>query len=893
MMLDVRRSRRGRPLRLIATLAILAVPAALGLQPAGATVTRPEAQQAASSNGDTTCTTASDRTTTCTNTYMGNRAFILKNLDGSGSVLPASRPPTVSVTPATDLSSQVVHVSWTNFAPTISVTGSYEPNANYDDTGQGDVSELYNVAIYECQGTTPEGPYNYDGNQVAGNCYSLTNTTQVHATEGAANGIVGFTSQNGTGEASIYVEADSQNSFLHCGPTSPCSLVILPNWGGRESTTLGSIKLTQDCTDHTWDAGHGEYEGVPISGIYMASYTYLGTGCSWDDRIVVPLSFAPSPTNCPINATPVFQADGSPMMEAAMEQWQAGWCTGKSALSFEYTSEDEYLARQLFLSGSGPLAASVDLALVTQPATDTDSGGSSPTARQYTYAPLANSAIAFAYYIDNPNNGTPYTDLVLNARLAAKLLTESYALDYDCTQQPPTGEGQKPLPAASSSCDPAVSHNPDTIFDDPEFFTLNGGDTPANKKNFPSDSSFPDTMYGAFVPTVVSGNSDMTYEMTEWLESDADAHAFLSGQPVTLDGKTMTVNKNYVNAYPTTQFQPLDSGWSVEPSVAEYNADESMEAAWNPVSGLDNVATDLATYDPTADNPIPSCAYNSSTECPGNRGWENARLNGEYLGEDNMTAVVAESQAAADAFPVFKLVNAAGKAVAPTDASILAAVSQMKTNPDGITQSMNFSNTDPDAYPLTMVDYAMVPTCGLSAAKASAISAFLTDVATKGQTPGYLPGQLAPGYAPLNPHQLAQLKTAAGTVADKGQQQCPKTGGSTGGSGSGSSAGGSGGTGSGGSSGSGKGTHSTATAKLGNGKHGASNAGYAVKNPFTAGLGRFILPLLLILGGALALGGPVAYVLSVTGAGPVVYRRIGTLPHRVSGLLRGTLVRRS
>jgi hypothetical protein len=867
-----------RLVRLTTALAILAVPAALGVQSAGAAVARPQAPLAAVSGGHTTCTTAGNRTATCTGTYGGNRAWIGNPATGVGKVRPASEPAIVTVSPTTDLVSQVVHVSWSNFAPTLNVgTLAPEPNAN---TGSAldEPAELYNVAIYECRGTNPAGPITGDGAAVSGDCYSLSDTTQVNATAGAANGVMAFTSGKGTGEANVYVEAGAANSFLHCGPTSPCSLVVLPNWGGREPYQ----GLTTGCADHTWDDG-GQV-GAPFQ---MAGYAFLGAPCSWADRIVVPLSFAPTPANCPPNAAPAFQAAGSPMMEAAMEQWQAGWCTGRSALSFEYTSEDEYVARQQFLGGSGALTASVNMALVTQPATDSDSGGALPTARHYTYAPLANSAIAFAYYIDNPNNGEPYTNLVLNARLAAKLLTESYALGYDCTQ-PPSFSEPKP-PAASSTCDPAVSHNPDSIFDDPEFYAVNN---PYTASDFPSNRAgqegpFQDTLEGVFLPIVDSGNSDMTYELTGWIDSDPDARAFLAGQPLKADGTSMTVNKYYRDvAYPTSQFQALDPGWTTEPTSAPGGLDATMQVAWNPVDAIDSAAEDLAIYDPTADNPVPSCVINENNCGTGNNGYENTRVAGEYLGQDNMTAVVADGQAAADGFPVFRLVNAAGKAVAPSTAAILAAVSQMKTNPDGITQSMNFSAADPDAYPLTMVDYAMVPTCGLSAATASAISAFLTDVATRGQTSGYLPGQLAPGYAPLSSHQLGQLKAAASAVEATGQRQCPASGGSTGRSGSGPSGAG---TGSGGSSG----AHSTATDELANGKHGASNAGYAVKNPFTAGLGRFILPLLLVLGGLLALGGPVAYALNVTGAGPVVVQRIGALPHRVTGLMRGTLVRRT
>jgi ABC-type phosphate transport system substrate-binding protein len=858
------RRERARLLRLVAAVAILAVPAAAGLQSAGAAVAQPQVRLAASSTGDTTCSTASNRMTTCTGTYSGDNAWIGNPYTGKGKLDP--NKPFVKVSPTTDLVSQVVSVQWGNFPPTLFEGAPAVPPDAAD-------TNAYLLAIYECSGTDPPGPVG-DGDllDTGSGCYDISDTTQVQATAGAANGLIAFTSANGEGQANMYVEAGPENSFLHCGVDSPCSLVIVPNFGGVQPAGGHA-----DCTDHKVDAGY-------------ALYGSIGATCSWADRIVVPLSFAPEPNQCPTSSAPVFQVAGSPMMEAAMEQWQAGWCQGPSALSFGYTSEDEYLARQFFLTGSGAVTASVDVALVTQPANATDSNGASPTARQYTYAPLANSAVAFAYYIDNPHTGElPTSQLVLNARLAAKLLTESYALDYSCA-------GQKPPLTASSTCDPAVAGNPDTIFDDPEFYDLNGGDTAANIANFPSDEAFSQLgdppLQGTFLPLVNSQNSDMTYELTGWLASDKAASAFLGGQPVTgsLPGgvnTSMKVNSYYKNiAYPTSQFVPLDSGWSTEAWLVPGDADESMQAAWNPVADLDSVATDLATYTPYTYSPVPTCGT-PTTGCQ-KTGWVNPRLPGEILGADEMTAVVSESQAAADDFPVFKLVNAAGDAVAPTDASILAAVSQMTTNADGITQSANFASTDTAAYPLAMVDYAMVPTCGLSAAKASAISAFLTDVATKGQQPGYLPGQLAPGYVPLNSHQLAQLKAAASAVK---AQHCVGHGGPTGGSGS-SGAGGSGGAGSTGKGSGGKdGTNLQTAAKLGKGN--AHNAGYAVKDPFTAGLARLILPLLIIMGGLLGVGGPVTYVVGRTGGWAVLYQRTGTLPHRVARLVRERRLRGS
>jgi hypothetical protein len=53
-----------------------------------------------------------------------------------------------------------------------------------------------------------------------------------------------------------------------------------------------------------------------------------------------------------------------------------------------------------------------------------------------------------------------------------------------------------------------------------------------------------------------------------------------------------------------------------------------------------------------------------------------------------------------------------------------------------------------------------------------------------------------------------------------------------------------------------------------------------------------VLPILLIVGGILGLGGPAAYVVGTTGGWPALRRRLGTLPHRVAGFLLGPTPRR-
>jgi hypothetical protein len=906
------RNQRGRArlLRLTAAAAILAVPALAGLQAAGAAVSGPEAKLAAAPQDHTRCTSRNG-TTTCTNTYSGNTAYV-PNPTFQNITRPTSQPATVTVTPSTRLVSQVLQVSWKDFTPSTSAADGVTPSTSSPST------DLYQVDIFECRGTNPQSPAG-TGLQGSTDCYSYTvgNTPP----SGVANGVQTFTLKDGTGRAQIFAEASQQNSFLHCSATSPCSLVIVPNWGGVEPDDDNLGRGTPFCADHSQDlAGLQHGQGDPAE---------IGQPCSWQDRIVVPLSFAPNPANC-AGGAPAFQASGSPMLETAMLQWQFGLCAGRSPLGFQSSTTDEYSARSQFLAGSGGLGAGVDMALVTQPATAANSDFASPSARHYTYAPLANSAIAISYYLDDPVTGAQVTRLVLNARLLTKLITQSYSLGYNCST--PAAPPQKPWPAANYLCDPAVvpsvngkpAPNPQSIYNDPEFLQLNKGN--GNWADFQCQQSgclLPGEAQGDFLPIVQAGNSDMTYELTRWVASDPAARAFKAGQPVKLGGTTMTVNKYYRgNApgarYPADQFLPKDPGWT--PKVltganndVDNNVYETMQASWNPVSGIDNVVSDLGLYQPSAtqtNNPVcsdgstgfPNCLLTKHGYVLGGP-WKNPPLVNEPIGQRDMTAVLDVGHAVADVFPTAALVNAAGKAVTPSTASILAAVGQMTTNPDRVTQRANYAGRNPNAYPLTMVDYAMVPTCGEPAAAASAIARFLRYVATTGQHPGINPGQLAPGYVPLTNHQRAQLLSAASAVQ---AQHCPGSGhaspGNTnpGSTNPGSTNPGSTNPGSTNPASTSPGGHSpghtaghgpATTSKLGNG-NGARNASYGV-NPLSAGLGRFILVILLIVGGVLVVGGPAAYLVGASGGWPAFVQRIRGLPHQAVGLIRAMVTRRA
>ena len=101
--------------------------------------------------------------------------------------------------------------------------------------------------------------------------------------------------------------------------------------------------------------------------------------------------------------------------------------------------------------------------------------------------------------------------------------------------------------------------------------------------------------------------------------------------------------------------------------------------------------------------------------------------------------------------------------VQPTTASMTAALQGMTSAGDG-TKQVNLASTNKDAYPLTMVIYAVVPTSGTSHTKAAAIARFLDFAAGAGQHPGVQPGQLPPGFAPLPASMQAQTRKDATDV---------------------------------------------------------------------------------------------------------------------------------
>jgi hypothetical protein len=456
-----------------------------------------------------------------------------------------------------------------------------------------------------------------------------------------------------------------------------------------------------------------------------------------------------------------------------------------------------------------------------------------------------------------------------------------------------------------------VKGNPNTVFDDGEFLALNKDCQPASAaagyacgaSDFPGNAgsgSKNAKIEGVFLPTVPGGFSDMTFQLTDWTAADADAAGFLAGKP---DLWGMHVNTNYKNVpYPSQFFQTLDPGIPSPPdpivcttvkgkTTCTGEEAGTVNTAWNFVTGLDDISTRLLGLQPNADLSSAICT-DPNQNCTSPAQFSYPAVGVETPTQRDLFSELDLGHVGAYQFPATAMVNASGSAVAPTQASVEAAVRDMKTNADGITQYADKSSTDPNAYPLSMVDYAMVPTCGLSSSEASAIADVLTKAATTGQSQGVAPGNLAPGYYPLTSAQKAQTLKAAQevktqdcktvrpdttvsghpSVNDVSPNNGPHAAGPAAGApgtGAGANGAGAGGTGA---------KHAGAPGSGGPGAAGpgsaarAQTAAFGQKSP-DSGLTGILLLIVMIIGGLAVVGGPAAWAVTVTGKWPAVAAR--------------------
>ncbi|MFD4396768.1 hypothetical protein [Kitasatospora sp. NPDC058478] len=622
----------------------------------------------------------------------------------------------ITLSQSKDLTNQVVQLSWSGFTPT--TDGNGQPRTIVKP---GDAYSFFAVRIYECRGTDPKvtdcyGSTMYGLDPAAG---FQQRKTDVPAPDFPSNMVISPTSMDGSGAATIELYTGLQSPTLACDATHPCSLVVEANYGG-DSLGQTNPQQTVDCTNHTLDLTTGyKLASDEVFGKDAANGMSSGEQCAWENRAVVPLAFAPSPAACEAQ-TSAFRAAGLEAANRAVQLWRSGLCLGDNPLSFQYLpAGGEPQARADFLGGA------TDVALTVRPDTSTPQ-------RPYVYAPLSASGVSVAFVVDDPSTGRQIRDMKLNARLLAKLLTQSYS------------------PAGGVIA--SVKGNPTCIFRDQEFLKLNPL-PPESGLKWPTSCAVSQSS-----PIVVGGTTDLVYQLTSWIASDPDAARFLDGEP---DPWGMRVDTYYLrpafSGYPTDSFARQDSSGLVGATTQPRS--NWREYEWNPVTtGLGDVARKLLQNKPTCIDPTiqPDGGHNQCAPMdPGSR---------------TLFSIMDAGQAKAYALPEAQLLNPAGGFAAPSTSSFQSAVADMTVDASTGVQQLPYGVADTAyahdqfAYPLTSVQYAMVPTKGVPDAKAAAITKFLKTVTTSGQVYGTEPGRLAQGFLALTNAQRAQAADAASHV---------------------------------------------------------------------------------------------------------------------------------
>lgn len=561
------------------------------------------------------------------------------------------------------------------------------------------------------------------------------------------------TGLNGKGTTKFTIWTSEDNASLGCGGGVTCSLVAIPIMGISCDAAGKSLPAADQPTGSDLDDAkaacekNGTYTaGSPPNG---GSAAVAVTGrlwfseSNWRNRLSFKLDFAPLNNVCDITGgaggTDIY---GSELLASLTTQWRPAFCLSKTRSPFKHVQVGEPQAANLLK------AETVDAAFVSR---QPDGGFTGPVAK----APITLTGFSISYVIDDAQR-QPYLSLKLNARLLAKLLSQSYP-------------GIVPVQQEYD----ALSHNPLDMSSDPEFRALNPG-----IRNGVSDSAAASTLFS------LSSDSDVIYALTSYIKADPDAADFLYGVP---DPWGMTVNPSYKKiSLPVTSWPLLDS---FEPKQY-YESGQNVCLKNDPTPILPLIANPTARLSNTAtavqfgnSPPQTTCQQIGDQE-------EGAKLvsaGRQFPGFRFVVAVTSLGDAArydlssadlqtyvAPGTPE-KFTDAKGRSFASaTDDGLRAAASLFR--PDSTSgawaydYALNLTAAGAKAYPGSMLVYLDAPTTGLPKAQAVGLSQLLTFAAGSGQVRGYGVGQLPPGYLPLTAannlsSQLARTKQSALDVA--------------------------------------------------------------------------------------------------------------------------------
>ena len=471
---------------------------------------------------------------------------------------------------------------------------------------------------------------------------------------------------------------------------------------------------------------------------------------AWENHLAVKLDFKPVGVRCQIGVAEK-QIAGSELMTQAIASWQPQLCLQENGAAFVVnTGSDQDAAYKASLTTPGPLAM-------------TSRAYENSTLDPNVYAPIAVSGASIVFNIDRrassadgvPTNikdsdGTPFTNMNLTPRLLAKLLTNSYVFSLpDFADRSHIGFLSYDNPG----------ENPFTLAKDPDFWQVNEEEWKYQSINSPSVAD-------ALIPT---GRSDIAWAIWNYIMADAEARAFLNGEP---DPWGMVINPWYstnpdVNptgvgkTYPRDDFPKADP--IEKPSTLESDSQNGTGAI------------NLVAFRPYTSDFERGAYYTLRSDGQILGGWQKESIPARWgksprdlVGSRKVIAVSTSGSAAKFATITASLRNSAGNFVAPNLQSMSAAVSAMTTSENSAVVEFDHESSEAksatSAYPLTMPVYAALNPLMSDAPLRATYANLIRYAVQSGQVPGSDAGNLPQGYAPIPATWVSQAMNAASAI---------------------------------------------------------------------------------------------------------------------------------
>lgn len=536
--------------------------------------------------------------------------------------------------------------------------------------------------------------------------------------------LAAFTDLQGNGSVHFEVRSDVENESLGCAYGVACSIVVVPILGISCDKPAGTTLTSTDRACRKGGRLPAGSSNFADEGVDQAvSPALWWSESNWRNRFSIPITFGlPSGVCDVLDPRAPTKFFGSELMAQAALQWAPAYCLRKDRFNFALSQMPDDAGWENMENGAGP-AAFVS--------SEHERLGPDPVG----YAPTAITGFSVGYAIDRPDNGGEYDRLRLNARLIAKLLTQSY-LGSDL------GRGH-----------PGITDNPLALMSDPEFVELN----PGLSRNVQEA--------GATLLSL-SVSSDLIRQITAYIAQDADAMDFVAGKA---DPWGMRVNPSYQGLdLPRDEWPLLDTYIpQTQNECLKQNPTQYFTQLASPVSTLRTIADALIDAWPNVQT---RCDYDTATNT-----YKLGRRDRQNYGTRFMLGLVSLGDADRFGMRSAALQTTPGRYVAPTEGTLAKAVSLMRQEKKhgsfGLTQAdLVAAGT---AYPGTMVVYTTARMRNLDKTQARQVASFIRIATTEGQVPGRGNGDLPGGYLPLRktgvtaPLWRAAQETASAIEAQK------------------------------------------------------------------------------------------------------------------------------